>query len=396
MEEVKCEQVSMLSGGKWDKLHDISCRVYSPDGLVPTVHTMGGGQQELKIIVPEATKKGHDTATYGDNINMAYPNSKARRGRVGHGVAQTLTTGDSQQVIVEPIIYDDYNGRIRADQDCIGTLTTNCGNDALRNGVKILEPVIVDEIYNNREPRVYSEHCPTIRAERQGLEVIEPQYIGCAVHPLSKKLEFEGYKDTECPTLLATDYKCPKTVAFKIHNPRIAAMRGRNPDNPNDRTAGSLTEQRLEIGNKETSNTLTTVQKNNLVVEPNYRFFEQAFETLRENECEVRDTVDAFNKRVNKDGLSPTITTRPDGFKTAILPITQEYRIRKLTPDECFRLQGVKEEDFERVAKNQSMSSRYHLAGDSIVTTCLMAIFGKLLSVDYQTKIKELVEELKQ
>ena len=39
----------------------------------------------------------------------------------------------------EIIIYDDYNGRVRADQSCIGTLTTNCGNDAERNGVKIIE-----------------------------------------------------------------------------------------------------------------------------------------------------------------------------------------------------------------------------------------------------------------
>ena len=41
--------------------------------------------------------------------------------------------------IVEPVIYDDYNGRIKADQSVIGTLTTNCGNDAERNGVKIIE-----------------------------------------------------------------------------------------------------------------------------------------------------------------------------------------------------------------------------------------------------------------
>ena len=66
------------------------------------------------------------------------------------------------------------------------------------------------------------------------------------------------------------------------------------------------------------------------------------------------------------------------------------------SPSEVFRLMGVKQEDFERVAKNQSTSALYHEAGDSIVTTCLMAIFGELLSVDYQTKINELVEELKQ
>ena len=69
-------------------------------------------------------------------------------------------------------------------------------------------------------------------------------------------------------------------------------------------------------------------------------------------------------------------------------------RIRKLTPKECYRLMGVKDEDFKKVNKNQLDSSLYHLAGDSIVTTCLMAIFGELLSVDYKTKINDLVNHI--
>lgn len=54
-------------------------------------------------------------------------------------------------------------------------------------------------------------------------------------------------------------------------------------------------------------------------------------------------------------------------------------KIRKLTPRECFRLMGVKDEDFDKVAKNQSDSSLYHLAGDSIVVNVLMAIFKEVL-----------------
>lgn len=51
------------------------------------------------------------------------------------------------------------------------------------------------------------------------------------------------------------------------------------------------------------------------------RFFKQAFETAQENECSIGDTIDAYNKKVNQSGTSPTITTRPDGFKTAILVV---------------------------------------------------------------------------
>ena len=54
-------------------------------------------------------------------------------------------------------------------------------------------------------------------------------------------------------------------------------------------------------------------------------------------------------------------------------------RIRKLTPKECFRLMGVKDEDYEKVAKNQSNASLYHLAGDSIVVNVLMAIFKEMI-----------------
>jgi DNA (cytosine-5)-methyltransferase 1 len=59
--------------------------------------------------------------------------------------------------------------------------------------------------------------------------------------------------------------------------------------------------------------------------------------------------------------------------------VINDLRIRKLTPKECFRLMGVKDEDFEKVAKNQSDSSLYHLAGDSIVVNVLMAIFKEML-----------------
>ena len=56
-----------------------------------------------------------------------------------------------------------------------------------------------------------------------------------------------------------------------------------------------------------------------------------------------------------------------------------DLRIRKLTPKECFRLMGVRDEDYDKIAKNQSDASLYHLAGDSIVVDVLMAIFRELL-----------------
>lgn len=54
--------VGMLSGGKWEKMHDISRRVYDEDGVSPAIPTTGGGHHEVKVIVREATKKGYTEA----------------------------------------------------------------------------------------------------------------------------------------------------------------------------------------------------------------------------------------------------------------------------------------------------------------------------------------------
>lgn len=70
-----------------------------------------------------------------------------------------------------------------------------------------------------------------------------------------------------------------------------------------------------------------------------------------------------------------TITTQCDNG------VLQNTRIRKLTPKECLRLMGLKDEDIDKMAKNQSDSSLYHLAGDSIVIQCLEAIFRRFYEV---------------
>ena len=56
------------------------------------------------------------------------------------------------------------------------------------------------------------------------------------------------------------------------------------------------------------------------------RFFKQAWETLKDNIKIVRGgyTINAFNKTVDNSGISPTLTTRPEGFKTAILIIEEK------------------------------------------------------------------------
>jgi len=88
------------------KGQDCIKRVYSDDGLSPTLTDMQGGNRQPKIMIKSNTKQGYDIAKDGDSINLQQPDSKTRRGRVGHGVSQTLQTTNTIGVVTtsEPFI----------------------------------------------------------------------------------------------------------------------------------------------------------------------------------------------------------------------------------------------------------------------------------------------------
>lgn len=116
------------------------------------------------------------------------------------------------------------------------------------------------------------------------------------------------------------------------------------------------------------------------------------------------------------DGKQPSLTDRvysTQGVSTAVTTTTffqgnvledeqekedermSRYRIRKLTEGECYRLMGFQASDTEACRQiGQSKSQIYHQAGDSIVTTVLMGIFGELMGVDYETAIQDYAEKL--
>lgn len=131
-----------------------------------------------------------------------------------------------------------------------------------------------------------------------------------------------------CINTMQGGHREPKILEYNgnyIKLPCICASRGRNPNNPSDRTVGALTQQRLEINTKGTSNTITTVQKDNYAIE-------------------------------------------------------SDYRVRKLTPLECWRLMSFTDEDFYKAkAAGISNSQLYKQAGNSIVVKVLEGIFKELL-----------------
>lgn len=57
----------------------------------------------------------------------------------------------------------------------------------------------------------------------------------------------------------------------------------------------------------------------------------------------------------------------------------KKFRIRKLTPRECFRLMGVDDADIDKIqASGVSNSAQYKLAGNSIVVDVLFHLFRKM------------------
>ena len=137
----------------------------------------------------------------------------------------------------------------------------------------------------------------------------------------------------------------------------IGAIRGRNPQNPLSRVSGLPTEQMLEINENGTSNALTTVQKDNVVVMP-YQIgqSDQTFAT-KSGTLIGKEDQEAFCIRASQ----------PNGVVT-------NQRIRRLTPAEAFRLMDFNNDFKWEVSDSQA----YKQAGNSIVVACLVELLKKL------------------
>ena len=76
-----------------------------------------------------------------------------------------------------------------------------------------------------------------------------------------------------------------------------------------------------------------------------------------------------------------------------------KLRIRKLVPVETIKLMGFERKDYQALRDvGQSDAQIYHECGDSIVVTCLMAMFGKMFfsNEKIKEKIEKYVESIKE
>ena len=166
--------------------------------------------------------------------------------------------------------------------------------------------------------------------------------------------------------------------------PKIAASRGR----------GKGWQQQLEINDSGTSNTITSVNKDNLLIEPNVLRQERTEQCkqLRKMNGDKGMKVNAGNKYFSprNDGVSNTLSLSTKDNMLAMPELRMEngcmvdknghrYRIRKLTPTECFRLMDVDDEYIQKIkSAGIAKTNLYKLAGNSICVACMFHIFRKL------------------
>lgn len=107
------------------------------------------------------------------------------------------------------------------DKSIVGCLSTKYGSRQTDTYLKV--PSATKSGYEISNDRIYSDEglSPTLNTMQGGnRQPFIAQYTGIAVHPLSKKLEFDGFKDGNSPALLATDYKAPKCVQYSDYRIR--------------------------------------------------------------------------------------------------------------------------------------------------------------------------------
>lgn len=322
--EPQCVQVGEVAGGKWDKMHDISRRVYEPDGLSPTVHCQQGGNTELKI-AENFVRSGEEedpviAAMRGRNPENPSDRTKGapteQRLEVNDkGVCNTLTSVQKDNLVVEKT---DYVAR--------------------RYNEFIEEKGYVPEMF--------------VAYNKQEVEDIAPTLTGqcCCATGSSAILKIDTpTNDSDEPKILA-----PNNWGHKAGD-------------------GTATRERRE------TDIVPALQANAGQTQQSYLKVKSAtklgYEEAKEGDY-VNITFPSSSTKRGRvgNGVAQTLTC---GDGNAV--ITENVRIRKLTPSECLRLMGWKDEQIDKIESAKvSATQQYRQAGNGIVVQVLEAIFKAL------------------
>ena len=248
---------------------------------------------------------------------------------------------------MQKLINTDSNGNAKAIRACYG----QCGYDSVFRGTGQGITGVMEEV----EPRMM-------------------QLVGDRGNP---SVSVKDIAFTVCSSPMSDRGQV-------VVEPKIAASRGR----------GDGWKQQLEINESGASNAITSVLKYNYVMEPNVLRQERTEECkkLRRMNGDKGIKFNGGNKMFapRTDGMANTLTSSVKDNMLAVPELRMEdgclvdkdgkrYRIRKLTPRECFRLMDVKDKDIDKIQQaGIAKTNQYKLAGNSIVVSPMYHIFRKL------------------
>lgn len=369
---------------KWDKdiecdliMHGSPCQDFSVAGLQAGGDKDSGTRSSLmyetlriveklkpKYVIWEnvknllSKKHRHNFDAYLEAMEkLGYKNYYQVLNAKHYGVPQNRERVFTVSILCDKIVYDDYNSNVRVDQDTIGTLTTNCGAQAPRNGWKIIEEKINFQ---------FPEPIPLEKKLKDVLEnkVDEKFYLTNEQTRRLRESSFNQQKarenelDSVVPTLCARDYKDPQCVRIGgLYDSEKTKHQAGSVYDPEGLCATLST---MQGGNQEPIVAIRTANK-------------QGYDVASDGDGIDLSYPNSTTKR-GRVGHS-VCKTLPT---TGVQGVLEGTRIRKLTPKECWRLMGFDDESFDKAARVNSNTQLYKQAGNSIVVDVLMAIFEEL------------------
>ena len=349
---MKCKEFGVLVSEKFKRMHEQSRRIYSADGLSPTIHTMQGGNTELKVAIqkidiPQMVRvrkypvnckllceclRDHKHASNFSNKEIA-ENLKRTVTEVEHWFRN-----DKYFSIPDPDVWFEL-------KELIGVKT-----DEFDDAVMVFEEK--EGVYEKSERHYFAEGISPTLTSVSGREKI---LVNNADRPLALD-EQNGYirRDGTVGTIM-TDGSSPKKNN-RVLEPKWISEKG--VKYICDSKRGMCTDINADV-----AQTLTATGQSN---------WTGSF---------VSPDIDHLEKSSTIGSEMPTTIHLKNGNKVTSKDDLSQYRIRKLTPKECWRLMGFDDIDFEKAEKVCSNSQLYKQAGNSIVVNVLEGILKNLFGL---------------
>ena len=309
--------------------------VWDIQSVCPTLMTMGGGNRQPMILVKGVNK---EVKVDSQNINVIgnYMPSNHDASRIVHpgGVAPTVkenhgtVTATIQKKDI-PLALDEQNGYIRTD-GTVGTIVTD-GSSPKHNN-RVLEPKLLGGFGEKNFGKQF----------RQGNRVYDSEGVSMAI--MSNPVGNMGgnsylYAVKQSPNNMSEHYVSEKGVKYICEPKR-----------------GMCTDINAEV-----------IQPLTARGQANWT---GSF---------VSPDIDHLEKSSTIGSTEPTKIHLKNGSTITSNDDLSNYRIRKLTPKECWRLMGFDDVDFDKAEKVCSNTQLYKQAGNSIVVNVLEGILGNLL-----------------